>query len=662
MYQVVCYLDGKEHVLLDPRDENYILDTPKLTLQVNSAGSMTFKIYKTHPEFTSIKPLLSIIKVYRIKNGTKNWLFSGRVISSEKDLYNTGKVKCEGLMAYLLDSIVYPYEFQGTPANYVTQLIESHNSQVGTEKQIAIRTLDLADIDSNNNIVRANKNYPTTHQELKDKVIKNLGAYVSVEENNGTIYLDCTQSITVYNAQPIRLGENILELKQTKSADSIKTVMIGIGEEDEDGVNISVTVENAEAIKKYGRIVGTKEFEDVTTMEQLTKKTKAYLDSTLEETDTVEVKVIDLNMVDSAVEDLRLGYAYVESSYNNLNNERMLISKMDIYLMQPDKNTITLGVNKASITSSLSHSSTEINRKVKRIASSISPRINSAVENASQLITGAKGGYVILDCGDNADKHPEQILVMDAPDKKTATNIIRINKNGIGFSTSGYGGPYANAWTIDGNLVADFITTGTMFADRIRGGTLEIGGEKNGVISVLNNKGIEVARLDVNGLNVKKGTISGATVTVGGQDNTDGAIYVKDGSNIVRITLDKNGINVNNAFSVDMSGTITAIGIKGNAVQQFSNMIEQSEAMRLAREAITAAQNAANTAGSAASQAQQAASTANGAAATAQKTAEQAASTANVANTTVTNLTQTVIPDINNSIENLSNRVSALGG
>ena len=52
--------------------------------------------------------------------------------------------------------------------------------------------------------------------------------------------------------------------------------------------------------------------------------------------------------------------------------------------------------------------------------------------------------------------------------------MIRLNKNGIGFSTSGYNGVYRNAWTIDGNLIADFITSGTMYADRIKGGTLAL--------------------------------------------------------------------------------------------------------------------------------------------------------------------------------------------
>lgn len=641
MYQVVCILDGKEHILMDMRDEEYTIDTPKLTLQLNSAGSLEFKIHPTHPEISSIKPLVSLVKVYKLKGSNRKWIFTGRVMSDERDIYNTGKVKCEGILAYLLDSIVYPYEFEGTPADYVRQLIESHNSQVDTSKQFTVRTLDLADTDSNNNIVRANKNYPNTSREMRDKVIKLLNAYISAEEIDGKYYLDCFQTIDSYNTQQIRLGENIIDLKQTKGADTIRTVMIGIGEEDGDENRIRVIVENQEAIKNYGRIVGTVEFENVSTMEQLEKKTEAYLDSILAEINTVEVKAIDLNMTDADIEEIQLGYAYVESEYNDLDHIRMLISKMVIYLMQPDKNTLTLGADKKSITSSMSHANAALEDKIHQVAKTASKQIEYKVTNATQLITGAKGGYVILDCGEDAKSQPSQILIMDTPDKETATSVIRINKNGIGFSTTGYDGPYRNAWTIDGNLVADFITTGTMLADRIMGGTL----------------------------------------TMGGYDNKNGVIQIKDNKGVVRITLDVDGINVNDNFKVDMSGNIEAVSISGDAIQQISDIIDNSEAMKKAKQAIQLAQSAANkaqqaadTAASAAATAQQTANTANQAAATANQAASAAASAAATAKsaadkaqqtadglkTTVTNINKTIIPDINNAIQSVANRVTAL--
>lgn len=104
-------------------------------------------------------------------------------------------------------------------------------------------------------------------------------------------------------------------------------------------------------------------------------------------------------------------------------------------------------------------------------------------------------------------------------------------------------------------------------------------------------------------------------------------------------------------FKVDKDGNVTCRNIKCENIKAFSisteakgdfnSEVSDSEAMRLAREAIAAAQAAADAAAQAAAQAQ---------------------SAANVANTTVNNLVNTVIPDINSAIQNVSNRVTALGG
>ena len=686
MYQIICITDGEEHVLMDMRDDEYTVQSPILTLQLNGVGSLQFTIHPDHPEVDCIKTLTSIVKVYKINGSDKKWMFSGRVMTMDHDIRNSGKVDCEGILAYLCDSIVRPYEYQGTPADYVLHLINSHNEQVDERKRFKIGTLDLSDVDSNNNIVRANSSYPDTLAEINEKVVKLLNAYISVREELDAIYFDCNQTITHINTQHIRFGENIIDIDRSITAEEIRTVMIGIGAADDEGNKPVVIVENADGISKYGRITGTIEFKNVATTAQLERKTAAYLDSILGIKNTVEVKAVDLNMTDDDIEEISLGYAYVTSEHNGIKNEMMLISKMQLYLMEPEKSTFTLGYQKTTISSSFAHKSAEINAKVEQVAKNASRQIEYKVTNATQLITGAKGGYVILDCGEDAKSQPSQILIMDTPDKETATSVIRINKNGIGFSTTGYDGPYRNAWTIDGNLVADFVTTGTMLADRIRGGTLEVGGTglgKDGQIIVNDANDVKVAEINKNGINVYKGSISGATVTVGDRDNSDGAIYVKNNSGSVVITIDCNGINVNNAFQVSMDGTITAVAISGGAVNQFSQMIDNSAAMQTARQAIQTAQSAADTANSAAAAAQSTADTANSAAATAQNaantansaaataqnaantansTAESANSTANVANTTVRNLTETVIPDINSKLQEHERRIAALGG
>ena len=101
----------------------------------------------------------------------------------------------------------------------------------------------------------------------------------------------------------------------------------------------------------------------------------------------------------------------------------------------------------------------------------VSPGVlQAAIDKATQLITGGLGGYVVFTR--NGDGQPQEILVMDTDDPMTAMSVIRINRNGIGFSTSGINGPYNTAWTIDGAFNADFITAGRLDAGLVKAGVL----------------------------------------------------------------------------------------------------------------------------------------------------------------------------------------------
>lgn len=95
-----------------------------------------------------------------------------------------------------------------------------------------------------------------------------------------------------------------------------------------------------------------------------------------------------------------------------------------------------------------------------------------AITRATELITGNLGGYVILNDTDN-NGEPDEILIMNTPDISTATKVWRWNASGLGYSSTGYAGPYGLAMTSDGEIVADYITTGTLNADLIKAGTIE---------------------------------------------------------------------------------------------------------------------------------------------------------------------------------------------
>lgn len=127
--------------------------------------------------------------------------------------------------------------------------------------------------------------------------------------------------------------------------------------------------------------------------------------------------------------------------------------------------------------------------------------LETAIKQATELITGNQGGYVVLHDSDN-DGYPDEILVMDQPDIAYATKVWRWNQAGLGYSGNGYNGTFGLAMTMNGAIVADYITTGNLSANRIYGGTLTLGGydNQNGQLVIKDASGNAIGTWDHEGL------------------------------------------------------------------------------------------------------------------------------------------------------------------
>lgn len=102
--------------------------------------------------------------------------------------------------------------------------------------------------------------------------------------------------------------------------------------------------------------------------------------------------------------------------------------------------------------------------------------LERAIEVATDWLTNADSHVYIVE-DENTGSISEFLFVNGNQPIQTATQVMRLNAAGLGFSKNGVNGPFTNAFVFDsdkgGHLVADFITAGTMLADRIQGGTLE---------------------------------------------------------------------------------------------------------------------------------------------------------------------------------------------
>lgn len=132
--------------------------------------------------------------------------------------------------------------------------------------------------------------------------------------------------------------------------------------------------------------------------------------------------------------------------------------------------SITLGTAKSNFVNTVGDIKTELS-EVKTKTEHFPLLINTAVKNATSLITGQTGGYVVINTN-SVSGQPYELLILDAPTIESAVNVWRWNVGGLGFSKNGYNGPYETAITSDGQIVADFITSGTLTANIIKAGVI----------------------------------------------------------------------------------------------------------------------------------------------------------------------------------------------
>jgi len=155
-------------------------------------------------------------------------------------------------------------------------------------------------------------------------------------------------------------------------------------------------------------------------------------------------------------------------------------------------------------------------------------------------LMGAEGGSVrFLDTND--DGEPDTLYIADNPDPQLAQKVWRFNYEGWAASSSGYDGPFVMGATLEGGIIADYITAGTLTAIKIMsqdgesfyadldtgtvriGGELYVGGANNarGIIHIYNSSGDEVGTIDSLGFRLNY-----TRPATGGQDR----IHVRSGS------------------------------------------------------------------------------------------------------------------------------------
>lgn len=396
MYKVMC--DDK--TLHNDELQQLKISSGKLTLEIGKSGLFEFTIYPDHPYYENVKPVVSIIEVYR----NEAVIFRGRALNIKYGFYNEKQVSCEGELAFLLDSIVEPHAYYGSFSEYLEYILAVHNGQVEEAKQFEVGNFTVGEFTPYE--VVEDYAFETSLDVINKRMVEQSGGYLQVRHEYGTMYLDLlTPEVNISNVseQTIRLGKNLLDIERDVEGSEVFSGIVPLGAKigdtenrlDISSVNSgSYAITNADAVAVYGKIYRTVIFENITNATTLMNQATQYLAENFAAVNTIEITAADLSGMNPDLDSFQIGqWVKVESEQHfNSGQETFLIRKMTINISNPAATKIEIGRTKQGLTDNLGNFTDNINSALQRItdvAGSISS-ISAKADTAAQTATTAQ--------------------------------------------------------------------------------------------------------------------------------------------------------------------------------------------------------------------------------------------------------------------------------
>ena len=352
----------------------------------------------------------------------------------------------------------------------------------------------------------------------------------------------------------IRYGVNLIDFEQEKNCEATYTGVLPYWA-DEEGNLVRANIINLDGTYEYRRILCldlSMDFEEQPTTAQLTARAETYitankigvpkvsitldwvqiseLSDRVELCDTVKV-VFEKIGVETSAKIVRVVWDVLKDRYSELE----------------------IGEPKTNITDTIAG----LEQETEKATSSVSTVMLGAIARATAAITGNSGGYVVLHDSDG-DGNPDELLIMNTPDISTATKVWRWNLSGLGYSNSGYNGTFGLAMTMNGEIVADYITTGTLSAVDING---------------VNITGSTISGNTISGGTISGSTISGGTVTGATINNGSGTFTVDTSGNVTANKLTSSNATITGGtIDLTIDNLTQGFTIKNSAGTAFSRM------------------------------------------------------------------------------------------
>lgn len=512
--------------------EDMKLISPKLVLEDNAAGTLTMTVPASNRGYSLIKRMATDIFV--LKDGEEIW--RGRVLSEAEDFYKNRVLSCEGEFAFFNDSTQPPNRYYSSSIReYVSSLLAVHNSKVADNRQFTVGMVTVID----DALPTRYTNYEKTI-EIFNSLIEEYGGHFRVRKENGVRYLDYLADYPDTCTQTIQFGTNLIEHTKGWDMSEFATVIVPLGNRlDNSDIaeldayltiesvnNGSLYLQSDEAVATYGWIEKTVSWDDVSDASVLLEKAKTYLSDLQFDNMELEISAVDLHYLNSSIEAVKLLDEIRVISRPHGLDRVFPVTKLEIPLDSPESTQFKMGDTvKTSLTSVNNKTSSAILHKIEKLPKA-HQILQDAKDNATAIMTAATTGFVTI----TQDEYgAEAIYISNVRDYTKADKLWKWNMNGLGYSKD-YGKTFGLAITMDGSIVADYITSGVMSANVIRAGVLQDYNE---------NFSLD---FDTGKLVMKKGSI----------DIGNGIFSVDESGNM---TMTKGSINIGNGkFKVETSG------------------------------------------------------------------------------------------------------------
>lgn len=405
--------DASNLIVYDPRLEDAIVVDPELKLSDNQCGSLRFKMFPSHADYTNIKKRRTVYAVYR--GDAVNPIFKGICVDGTDDQDQIVDLYFEDFMSVLRDSMQDAFEYHGELIPFFEGLLSAHNAQVETWQQIQPGHITITD--PNDYIYRLSEKELSTWEIIQTRLIDVYGGHLRMRYESGVAYLDYLKGdvndLDPYlntSTQTIEIGENLKDFSRLISASETYTACIPKGAEttfyDDDGAEYRarITIEevnsgskyliDTDAVALYGfrcAPVDLTTWDDVTMAENLKTKGQAFLSGTLVKLAN-SIKLSAADLVHLGVESDSFGFLdYVRVVVFTANiNQIYLLTEIAIPLDDPVELSISLGETTLSLTDQQTRKSSELTQRIEDVGSSVSEvrqQVATDIEEVSETFT-----------------------------------------------------------------------------------------------------------------------------------------------------------------------------------------------------------------------------------------------------------------------------------